>query len=100
MRVATAVLVVGFAFLIGALVQTVVPIHVTTAFSTPSNSTQNCGNLWTDHGEGTVPLECRSVYSERQANSLTLLAMGVVLVVAGMAGNWHTSRRQQPPAVE
>ena len=33
MRVATAVLVLGFAFLIGALVQTVVPIHVTTAFA-------------------------------------------------------------------
>jgi hypothetical protein len=53
----TAVVVFGVALLIGALVHSVVPIHVTTSFSTLSNSTENCGNLWTSHGEGTVPLE-------------------------------------------
>jgi hypothetical protein len=100
MRVATAVIVLGVAFLIGDLIQSVVPIHVSTSFSTASNSTQNCGNLWTSHGEGTVPLECRSAYSERQANTLTLLAMGGVLVVAGAVGSWRTSSRQQRAAGE
>jgi hypothetical protein len=78
MKIAAAIIVLGVALLVGSVIEAAVPIHVPTE--------RDCGDLFTTRSEGPGPPgACVGEYSSRQALSLTLLGMGGVLLVSGIA---------------